>query len=102
MNSDNLRAVEAASERYGRRLDSEHERQYWRDNHAGQDMGALWRRIRDLEEENRELRERLADRVRSWDLAPGDPPDSCQCGVPGASPPCSWCTSDDNPLNRED
>lgn len=29
------------------------------------------------------------------------PSDSCTC-MSSSRPPCSWCTSDDNPLNAED
>jgi hypothetical protein len=93
-------AVEAVLMRYAdpHRLSSREARQYWRDNHAGEDVGTLLRRIDELEGEVARLRERLRDRAASYYLD-FEPPDTCQCGVPGASPPCSWCTSDANPLN---
>lgn len=85
------RELQHILDRYHGRLDSYSDRQYWRDNHAGQDMGALWRRISELEGENARLRRELDDWAKSYPLD-YEPPDSCQCSTT-SNPPCSWCTS---------
>lgn len=91
--------LDRVRERYDNRLDSYGDRQYWRDNHAGQDMGALWGRIRDLEATVDRLEREAAEHMRfCGDI---EPMTSCQCNVV-SHPPCSWCTSADNPLNAED
>lgn len=79
--------------RFDQRLDSWGDRQYWRDNHAGQDMAALWRRIDELEGEVSRLRREAAEHARFCEPPGGfDPPDSCQCAT-RSNPPCSWCVS---------
>lgn len=79
--------------RYSRRLDSLGDRKYWRDNHAGQDMGVLLRRIDELQGEIARLEREGAEHARFCDAGMDtDPPDSCQCAV-RRNPPCSWCVS---------
>lgn len=89
MTTQRERELEHVQLRYGRRLDSVADRQYWRDNYAGQDMGVLWRRIEELEDEvarlTREAEEHLRHCVQEY-----DPPTECQCHN-RRNPPCSFC-----------
>lgn len=92
--------LDRVHERYGSRLDSYGDRQYWRDNHAGQDMGTLLRYVSELEAKVARLQEEAKHLAGSYDLGL-ELPDGCRCGSV-AHPPCSWCTSDANPLNVEE
>lgn len=84
----NTSEMQHIRDRYSRRLDSYGDRQYWRDNHAGEDMGALLRYVTELEQEVERLRKEQDVPVYIEDT---ETPDTCQCQYV-AHPPCSWCT----------
>lgn len=43
----------------------------------------------------------LVPEIEPDDIPDDYEPDTCTC-ITSRNPPCSWCTSDDNPLNAED
>lgn len=81
--------IDAVRTRFADRLDNRDRLTYWRTSHAGEDMSAALRRIRDLEDVLA-ARDREIAQLRAGYDPDLDPPDSCQCHN-RAHPPCSFC-----------